>query len=153
MGVHGCTCHAPAMPWISSRCSMSRPFVVWLSRRAPSFSFDVSCSCLVNTFLFRPYCPFLVFLSHATLWTILSFLGSSSYQRLQLSVLSPFALMMRHCAALGPCAAPSLAFHAVPVTRDVLERRREQLVSREVLTKRRYVLELRSTRVSEVTRS
>jgi hypothetical protein len=43
--------------------------------------------------------------------------------------------------------------HKASVTRDILERRREQLVSREVLTKRRYVLELRSTRVSEVTRS
>jgi hypothetical protein len=40
------------------------------------------------------------------------------------------------------------------VTRDVLDRRANQFVSsREVLTKRRYVLELRSARVSKVTRS
>jgi hypothetical protein len=81
---------------------------------SPSFPFDVLCSRLVSTFRFRFHCSLWVLYSHATLWTILSFLGSSSYQQLQLSVLSPFALMTRRCAALGPCAAPSLAFHAVP---------------------------------------
>jgi hypothetical protein len=39
------------------------------------------------------------------------------------------------------------------VTRDVLDRRADGFVSREVLTKRRCVLGLRSTRVSVVTRS
>jgi hypothetical protein len=34
---------------------------------SPSFSFDVLCSRLASTFRFRPYCPFLVILSHATL--------------------------------------------------------------------------------------
>jgi hypothetical protein len=47
---------------------------------SPSFSFDISCSRLVSTFRFRPYCPFSVFLSHATPVDDTSLLGSSSYQ-------------------------------------------------------------------------
>jgi hypothetical protein len=66
MGVHGCTCHAPAIPWISSQCSTFPPCGTALTS-SPSFPFDILCSRLVSTFHLRPCCPFLASLSHATL--------------------------------------------------------------------------------------
>jgi hypothetical protein len=78
-----CSCHAldlQPMQYVSSLRGMALV-------SSPSFSFDVLCSRLMSTFLFRSCCSLSALHSHATLWTILYFLGSSSYQRLQLSLL------------------------------------------------------------------